>query len=73
MNRLDTASRFPDPDGAFRMLVEAQRDLSEADSAAFNARLVLMLANHIGDAGVLADAIALARKTLDTARADRNM
>lgn len=60
--RLDTACRFADPDGAFRLLAEAHRGLSEADSADLNARLVLILANHIGDAGVLAEAIALARR-----------
>jgi hypothetical protein len=64
MPSLDTTSRFADPDSAFRLLVEAQRDLSETDSAALNARLVLILANHIGDAGVLAEAIALAKGTL---------
>ena len=60
MSTLDTTSRFANPDAAFRALVEAQRGLSEADSAALNARLVLILANHIGDAHVLADAIKLA-------------
>jgi hypothetical protein len=64
MTRLDTTSRFADPDGAFRLLVEAQRDLSETESADLNARLVLILANHIGDAGVLAEAITLAENTL---------
>lgn len=61
MTGLDTTSRFADPDAAFRLLVEAQRGLSADQSADLNARLVLILANHIGDAGVLAEAIALAR------------
>ncbi|MBL8568519.1 MAG: DUF2783 domain-containing protein [Phreatobacter sp.] len=61
MTGLDTTSRFADPDAAFRLLVEAQRGLSADQSAELNARLVLILANHIGDAGVLAEAIALAR------------
>ncbi|QCI67542.1 DUF2783 domain-containing protein [Phreatobacter stygius] len=62
MAQLDTASRFADPDSAFRLLVEAHRGLSETESADLNARLVLLLANHIGDADVLAEAIAAARK-----------
>jgi hypothetical protein len=51
-------------DAAFRSLVEAHRTCAdEAASAALNARLVLILANHIGDPVVLAEAIALASKT----------
>jgi hypothetical protein len=60
---LDTSSRFADPDAAFRALIEAHRGLSEAQSAALNARLVLLLANHIGDHAVLADAIKHAKTT----------
>ena len=62
--RLVTRSRFDDPDAAFRLLIEGHRDLSDAASAALNARLVLLLANHIGDVAVLSDAIALARLSL---------
>lgn len=62
---LDTRSRFPDPDGAFRMLIEARRGLSSDAAARLDARLVLILANHIGDAAVLRDAIALAARDLD--------
>jgi hypothetical protein len=65
MSSLDTTSRFADADGAFRLLVEAQRGLSETEAADLNARLVLILANHIGDAGVLGEAIAVARRTLN--------
>ena len=60
-NALVTASRFDDPDAAFRLLVEAHRGLSIEQSAALNARLVLLLANHIGDLGILAQALALAK------------
>jgi Protein of unknown function (DUF2783) len=58
--KLDTSSRFADPDAAFRALIEGHRGLSDADSAAFNARLVLLLANHIGDHAVLTEAIEAA-------------
>jgi hypothetical protein len=58
--KLATDNRLPDPDAAFRMIVEAHRGLTEAESADLNARLVLILANHAGDAAVLRAAIELA-------------
>jgi hypothetical protein len=60
---LVTTSQFKDPDSAFVMLVEARRGLSEQQAAALDAALVLILANHIGDAAVLQEAIALARQS----------
>jgi hypothetical protein len=53
--------RFPDPDAAYRLIAQAHRDLTPDESAALNARLVLILANQIGDIGVLREALALAR------------
>jgi Protein of unknown function (DUF2783) len=61
MPKLVTASQFADPDAAYLALVEARRNLSEAAAAEFDTRLVLILANHIGDLGVLREAIALAK------------
>lgn len=63
MTGLDTTSRLADPDAAYRIIALAHRGLSEAESAALNARLVLILANHIGDADVLAEAVDLARRS----------
>lgn len=57
-----TESRFPDPDVAYRALIEAHRGLGDEESAALNTRLVLILANHVGDLDVLREAIALARR-----------
>lgn len=62
MTALKTESAFANPDAAYEALVEAHRGLSEAESAALNARLVLILANHIGDLDVLKAAISLAKK-----------
>jgi Protein of unknown function (DUF2783) len=59
---LSTNSNFIKPDDAFRVVVEAHRGLSEAQSADLDAALVLILANHIGDLGVLREAIALAKR-----------
>jgi hypothetical protein len=61
MAKLVTASRFADPDAAYVALVDARRNLSDAEAAALDTRLVLILANHIGDLDVLNEAIALAR------------
>jgi hypothetical protein len=61
---LSTKSNFENPDDAFRAIVEAHRDLSEEQSADFDAAMVLILANHIGDIEVLREAIALARRRI---------
>ncbi len=68
MNALVTESRFADPDRAYRALIEAHRGLSDEDSAALNSRLVLILANHIGEHSVLQDAIALAKHSMEPAK-----
>lgn len=64
MSKLVTASRFADPDAAYVALVEAHRGLSSEASVALNTRLVLLLANHIGDLDVLHDAITLAKRSI---------
>jgi hypothetical protein len=64
MSKLVTASRFTDPDAAYVALVEAHRGLSSEASVALNTRLVLVLANHIGDLDVLQEAIALAKSSI---------
>jgi hypothetical protein len=60
--KLITDSRFSDPDAAFRLIVETHRGLSEEDSAALNAKLVLLLANQVGDIDVLRKALEFARR-----------
>jgi len=61
MAKLVTSSRFANPDAAYATLAEARRGLPDAAAAEFDARLVLVLANHIGDLDVLREAIELAR------------
>jgi hypothetical protein len=61
---LDTSNRFADPDCAFRLLIEARRGLSPEEAAQLDARLVLLLANQIGDEATLEQAIAAARQSL---------
>lgn len=60
MSKLRTVPQFPDADAAFRAIIEAHRGLSPDESAALNARLVLLLANHVGDVDVLREALVLA-------------
>jgi hypothetical protein len=61
MANLVTASQFAEPDAAYVMLIEARRGLTEEAAAALDTKLVLILANHVGDLGVLTEAIALAK------------
>jgi hypothetical protein len=61
---LSTSSNFANPDAAYRMIVEAHRGLSDEDSTALDAALVLLLANHIGDLTVLKEALEQAAQTL---------
>lgn len=49
------------PDAFYEMLTEAQRDLSDEEANDMNARLVLILANQIGDLSNLREAIELAK------------
>ena len=51
-------------DRFYEQLVHSHRGLSDAQSEQLNARLVLLLANHIGDLRVLQEALELARKDL---------
>lgn len=63
MSELLTESRFANPDDAYEALVDVHRNLTEAESAALNARLVLILANHIGELDVFRAALRLAKKS----------
>jgi hypothetical protein len=60
--KLLTDARIARPDDFYEALIELHRDLSEEQSRAVNAKLILLLANHIGDMDVLAEAMAAARK-----------
>lgn len=60
--RLVTEPNIPDSDGFYAALLRAHDGLSEAESHALNARLVLILANHAGDNDILVEALELARR-----------
>ncbi|MDE2304817.1 MAG: DUF2783 domain-containing protein [Gammaproteobacteria bacterium] len=52
---------FSPGDDFYERLIEMHRDLSDEQSARVNAKLILLLANHIGDLAVLSEAMQLAR------------
>ncbi len=62
MNQVVLTSQFTDADGFYEALLDAHSGLGSEQSAALNARLILLLANQIGDATVLARCISLARE-----------
>ena len=64
MSGLIRSPNLRDPDGFYAALVTAHQSLSDEASELLNARLVLILANHIGDPDVLREALTLARATL---------
>ncbi len=61
MSKLNTTPNIENPDGFYEELLKLHEGMSEADSHALNARLVLILANHIGSRDVLTQAMELAR------------
>ena len=74
MTALNTAPNFGSPgtryqnaytpgDDFYEALIDAHRGLSDEASRLLNARLILLLANHIGELGVLRQALAAARQT----------
>jgi hypothetical protein len=58
---LVTKPNIADADGFYAKLLASHRGMTEAQSHALTARLVLILANHVGDADTLDAALALAR------------
>ena len=81
MTHLNTAANFANPgqrprhaytpgDDFYDALIRAHRGLTDAQSELLNARLLLLLANHIGDLAVLREAIDLARQGLEAVPAD---
>ena len=73
MKRLNTEPNFGAPGRRYRhaytpgddfydMLIAAHRGLTDAQSELLNARLLLLLANHVGELEVLREAVELARR-----------
>ena len=61
ISTLNTDINIAAPDDFYEELIELHRGLSDEQSALVNAKLILLLANHIGDAAVLREAMRAAR------------
>jgi hypothetical protein len=61
---LNTAPNITRADDFYEALIDIHRDLTEAQSQMLNAKLILLLANHIGDLKVLQEAMRIARSDL---------
>jgi hypothetical protein len=59
--KLRTETGFANPDDFYDALIETHRGLSEEQNARLNAKLILLLANHIGDLDVVREALSVAR------------
>ncbi len=59
-----TTPNWQDADSFYEQLLDAQTGLSTEQIQAFSARLILLLANQVGDAKVLAGCITAAREAL---------
>ena len=64
MSALVTDDQIAAPDDLYQALVDAHEGLADAESRQLNARLILLLANHVGDLAVLQEAAALARASV---------
>ena len=70
--RLDIEPNIAAPDDFYEKLIDMHRDLTESESRMVNARLILLLANHIGDIGVLEQAMTRARADVGKPRPQQN-
>lgn len=58
---LNTKPNIPAADDFYQQLIDLHRDLGPEESTAVNAKLILLLANHIGDTDILSQAMKIAR------------
>mgnify|MGYP005865508063 CR=1 FL=1 len=63
MTSLITSPNIADPDGFYSELLAVHDGLDASESARLDARLILLLANHIGDRQVLSEALAAAKES----------
>jgi hypothetical protein len=62
---LNLSPNIADPDGFYQQLIDSQRDMDDAQAERMNCKLILILANHIGDVAVLREALAAAGGKID--------
>ncbi|MFZ1344115.1 DUF2783 domain-containing protein [Thiothrix eikelboomii] len=66
MNSLNLQANFSDADAFFAALADLHREGDERKSERINARLILILANHIGDQAILLEAMRIAAQVTTT-------
>ncbi len=59
---MKTQANFQDADDFYEQLLDAQQGLNREESELFNARLILLLANQVGDAQTLQECVRAARE-----------
>jgi hypothetical protein len=65
MASLNIEPNLAAPDDFYEALIELHRELSDEQSELVNARLILLLANHVGDLTVLREAMRRAREGIE--------
>lgn len=68
---LNTEPNIADPDAFYEALIATHRGLSTEQSAMVNAKLILLLANHVGDRDILRQALAEALNGITPAGEDK--
>ncbi len=63
MQNLKTKPNIAKPDDVYEALIAAHSGLTKDQSDALNARLILILMNHIGDEVIIREALALAQSS----------
>jgi Protein of unknown function (DUF2783) len=69
MGTLNIEPNITQFDDFYEALIETHRDIDAAQSQMVNAKLILLLANHIGDLSVLREAMQRARDGIVPAQA----
>lgn len=63
--KLELRPNIADPDGFYQELIDSQRDMTDAEAQMMNCRLILVLANHVGDREALRQALRVAGGRID--------
>jgi hypothetical protein len=63
--KLNLEANLVSPDWFYEQLIDLHSGLTDEQSLMVNAKLILLLSNHIGDMGVLREAMALARQEVN--------
>lgn len=61
-NELELEPNTRDPDGVYQLIIDMHKGLNDDQSQSTNAKLILLLANHIGNKQVIKKAAQIARR-----------